>query len=125
VWLGGADQTLGTIPILGQLDFFEPAGVLGVYFVIRHDVLRVRDGERDVTKEGLVLVLLDELQSAIRDDVMGICATPAILVAVERQFPVVVKDVVGIEVVRMRLVQIAYELVEALFPRHALRADVA
>ena len=104
--------------------FLELPAVLGVEFVIRHDVFGVRDRERGVAKERTVLVVANELERSLGDHVMRVGAPTIALVAFERQLLVVVVDIVRVEVVRVGLVQVAYEFVEALLPRHAVRADV-
>ena len=120
----GSDQPSGSAPAPRRLVFLELPAVLGVEFVIRHDVFGMRDRERGVAKERTVLVVADELERSLGDHVVRVGAPTIALVAFERQLLVVVVEVVRVEVVGVGLVQVAYELVEALLPRHAVRADV-
>ena len=121
----GPDQPAGPASASRRLELFELPAVLGVEFVIGHDVFGMRDRERGVAKERTVLVVANELEGSLGDHVMRVRAPTVTFVAFERQLLVVVVDVMRVEVVGVGLVQVAHELVEALVPRHAVRADVS
>ena len=121
----GPDQPSGAASAPWRLEFLELPAVLRVDFVIWNDVLGVRDRERCVAKERTILVVANELERSIGNHVVRVRAPTVALVAFERQLLIVVVDVMRVEVVGVGLVEVAHELVEALLPRHAVRADVS
>ena len=118
------DQAVGSVSVHRQSGLLKRTAVLRVDFIVGNRVFGVGDGERDVTEERPILVGANELESPLRDDVMRIRAASIAFVVRQRQLPFVVVEVVRIEVMRVGLVQVADELVEALLPGNALGADV-
>ena len=106
-------------------------GIVPAAPVLGERVLRdldghVRDGERQVEEEGLILVRGEEREGLGLEEVVRVLpARRAAGVALELDLAAVALEVAGIVVVGVPLAVVAEEVVEALAPGVALRADRA